>query len=207
MPADNPSMGRRRHPLVRLRQRGTAAVEFALLAGVLLTLVFGIFEVARLMFVYNTLQEVTRRAAAAAVNVYPRDAAAIQQIKQQAIFRDSPGELALAPTVTDANIRIEYLALTRDPVSNALSLAKIDQSAWPSCAAENRQICMRDPNAANCIRFVQVSICDKADASNCKPVNSTTMLPLVTLNVALHKATTISPAESLGYRMGMSPCP
>jgi Flp pilus assembly protein TadG len=200
-------MGRRRRPRLHLRQRGTAAVEFALLAAVFFTLVFGIFEVARLMFVYNTLQEVTRRAAAAAVNVYPRDGAAIQQIKQQAIFRDSPGELALAPTVTDANIRIEYLALKRDPTNNALTLARIDQSAWPSCAAQNRQICMRDPNADNCIRFVQVSVCDTADATNCKPVNSTTTLPLITLNIPLHRATTIATAESLGYSMGMSPCP
>jgi len=207
MSANNPSRGARRRPGLHARQRGTAAVEFALLAAVFFTLVFGIFEVARLMFVYNTLQEVTRRAAAAAVNVYPRDGAAIQQVKQEAVFRDSPGELMLAPSITDASIRIEYLALKRDPVSSELSLAKIDEGDWPNCAAQNRQICMRDPNANNCIRFVQVSICDTADATNCKPVNSTTMLPLVTLTVPLHKATTIAPAESLGYKMGMSPCP
>jgi hypothetical protein len=57
--------------------------------------VFGIIEVSRLLFVYNTLQEVTRRAAAAAVNVYPGNAVALAKVKQDAVFRDSPGELVL----------------------------------------------------------------------------------------------------------------
>jgi Flp pilus assembly protein TadG len=195
-----------RHPF-RLRQEGTAAIEFALLAGLFFTLVFGIIEVARLMYVYGTLQEVTRRAAVAAANVYARDTTALTKVKQYAVFRDSPGELVLASPVTDANIRIEYFALTRDSASNELSLAKIDDSALPTCAAQNRQICMRDPNASNCIRFVQASVCDTANTSTCNPVTSKMLMPLVDLGVKLHKATTITPAESLGYTAGMSPCP
>lgn len=190
----------------RLRQEGTAAIEFALLALIFFTLVFGIIEVARLLYVYNTLQEVTRRAAAAAANVYARDDTALQKVKQYAVFRDSPGELLLAPPVSDANIRIEYLALKRDSASNALSLTKIDHDSLPSCAAQNRQICMRDPNADNCIRFVQVSVCDTANTGSCVPVTSKMLFPLVELGVALHKATTITPAESLGYSTGMPPC-
>jgi hypothetical protein len=191
----------------RLRQAGTAAVEFALLAGVFFTLVFGIIEVARLMFVYGTLQEVTRRAAVAAANVYPLDTASLEKVKQYAVFRDSPGELALASPITNANIRIEYFALTRDATSNELSLVKIPDGSFPSCAAQNRQICMRNPNADNCIRFVQASICDTANTATCQPVTSKMLLPMVDLGVKLHKATTIKPAESLGYTAGMSPCP
>jgi Flp pilus assembly protein TadG len=205
MPANKTPRALRRPS--RQRQEGTAAIEFALLAGVFFTLVFGIIEVARLMYVYGTLQEVTRRAAVGAANVYARDAAALQNVRQHAVFRDSPGELVLAAPVTDANIRIEYFALTRDPASNELSLAKIDDSALPSCAAQNRQICMRDPNASNCIRFVQASVCDTANTASCDAVTSTMLLPLVGLGVKLHKATTITPAESLGYTAGMSPCP
>ena len=52
MPANNPS-----------RQRGVAAVEFALVVIIFLTLLFGIIELARSMYVFNTLKEVTRRAA------------------------------------------------------------------------------------------------------------------------------------------------
>ena len=206
MPANkSPRVLRRRSPT--RRQEGTAAIEFALLAGIFFTLVFGIIELARLMYVYGTLQEVTRRAAVAAANVYARDTTALQKVKQYAILRDSPGELVLAPPITDANIRIEYLALTRDPTSNGLSLVKIDDGALPNCAAQNRQICMRNPNADNCIRFVQVSVCDTANTGACNPVTSQMLLPLVPLEVKLHKATTITPAESLGYTAGMSPCP
>ncbi|MGJ7915266.1 TadE/TadG family type IV pilus assembly protein [Massilia sp. LXY-6] len=203
--ATNPSRGIRLRP--RTSQAGTTAIEFALLAGLFFTLVFGTIEVARLMFVYNTLQEVTRRAAVAAVNVYPGDTTAIDKVKQDAVFRTSPGDLALAPPVSDQNIRIEYLALLRDTSSGALSLSKIDQSALPTCAAKNRQICMQNPNAANCIRFVQVSVCDTADSSNCVPVKSQMLLPLVDLRLPLHKATTIATAESLGYVAGTAPCP
>lgn len=205
MPANKPSRALQR-PLQR-RQEGTAAVEFVLLAGIFFTLVFGVIEVARLMYVYGTLQEVTRRAAVAASHVYAGDTAALQKVRQNAVFRDSPGELALAAPVTDANIRIEYFALTRDPASNKLSLAKIDDSALPTCAAQNRQICMRDPNASNCIRFVQASVCDAGNTASCDPLTSTMLLPLVDLRLKLHKATTITPAESLGYTAGMSPCP
>lgn len=203
--ADNRSRRSRLRP--RTSQAGTAAVEFALLAGVFFTLVFGVMEVARLMYVYNTLQEVTRRAAAEVANVYPRDTTAINQVKDDAVFRSSPGGLPLAPPVTDQNIRIEYLALLRDPASGALTLSKIDPSALPTCAAQNRQICMQNPNAANCIRFVQVSVCDTGDTSNCNPVQSSSLLSLATLSPYLHKATTIATAESLGYVAGTSPCP
>lgn len=191
----------------RTSQAGTAAVEFVLLAGLFFTLVFGTIEIARLMFVYNTLQEVTRRAAAAAANVYPRETKEINKVKQDALFRTSPGELALAPPVSDKNLRFDYLALVRDASSGALTLSKIDESEWPSCAAQNRQICMQNPNAANCIRFVQVSVCDTADSSNCKPVKSQLLLPMVELHLSLHKATTIATVESLGYVAGTSSCP
>lgn len=190
----------------RSSQAGTTAVEFALLAGLFFTLVFGVIEIARLMYVFNTLQEVTRRAAAAAVNVDPRDTTAINSVKQDAVFRTSAGELVLAPPVTDANIRIEYLALLRDS-TGALNLSRIDPSLLPTCPAQNRQICMQNPNAANCIRFVQASVCDTADSSNCIPVKSQMLMPLVQFGVTLHKATTIATAESLGYVAGASPCP
>ena len=54
----------------RTSQAGTTAVEFAITSIFFFLLVFGILELARIMYVFNTLQEVTRRAAAAAVNVY-----------------------------------------------------------------------------------------------------------------------------------------
>lgn len=181
-------------------QAGTAAVEFALLAVIFFSCVFGIIETTRLLFVYNTLQEVTRRAAAAAVKVYPTDTDATAAVRQYAIFRNSPGGLMLAPPVTDEHIRLEYLRF---------DLSVIPPAAWPADASANKQVCMMNPRAANCIRFVQVRVCDTAQAGECNAVRSHMLLPLIDLRLPLHRATTIAPVESFGYVPGTLPpgCP
>jgi hypothetical protein len=179
-------------------QGGTAAVEFAIVALVFFMLVFGILELARIMYVFNTLQEVTRRAAAAAVNVYPTDTAALAHLKQDAVFRSSSGELPLAPPITDSHVRIEYLAY---------DLSVIPTSSLPSCAATNQQICMANPHSGSCIHFVQVQVCDPSNTSACVSARSQAMFPLVNLPVLLPKAPTISPVETLGYNQGVPPCP
>lgn len=182
------------HPPIK--QAGTTAVEFALLAVIFFSFVFGIIETARLLFVYNTLQEVTRRGAAAAVKVYPTDTTAIAAVRQHAIFRDSPGELVLAPPVTDDHIRLNYLTF---------DLSIIPPGSWPANASENRRICMMDSRAANCIRFVQVQVCDPADSSACNAVTARMILPFIDLRMPLHRATTIAPVESFGYVPGTLP--
>lgn len=190
-------------------QRGTAAVEFALLAALFFLVMFGIMEVARMLYVYGTLQEVTRRAASSAAHVYPTDGAGIARLKYHALFRTSPGELALAPPVSDAHLRLDYLALTRDPDDGNLSLAPVAPGSIPNSAARNRQVCMANPNATDCIRFVQVRICGGPvdGAGECPRVRSRMLLPIVDMRVPLHRATTIVPVESFGYQPGDSPCP
>lgn len=190
----------------RKSQAGVAALEVAMLAVVFFPLVFGILEVARLCYVFTTLQESTRRAAAAAVNVDPNDTEAIAKIKQDAIFRSSPGELSLGAPVTDSHIRIQYLALTRRP-DGSMSMDEVKKASWPTCPGDNRQRCMADPNAANCIRFVQVSVCDPADLDACDAVKSQPLTGLADFTITLPKATTIVPAESLGFMPGMSVSP
>jgi Flp pilus assembly protein TadG len=187
------------------RHKGATAVEFALLATVFFALVFGIMEVARLIYVYNTLQEVTRRAAANAVQVFPRDTAGLAQVRHDAVFRSSPGNLVLAPPVTSEHVRIDYLALTRDS-SSAMSLTPIPESLLPSCPGQNRQVCTNNPNAPNCIRFVRVRICDPATASECIAARSGSLVSLVAFGIPLHKATTIARVETLGYQPGTPPC-
>lgn len=177
-------------------QAGTAAVEFALLAVIFFMFVFGIIELARVLFVINTLHEVTRRTAAAAVNVYPRDTAATARVRQYGVLRNSPGELVLGSPVTDAHVRLEYLRF---------DLAVIPEALWPNDAAANRQICMSNPRAPTCIRFVQVRICNPAETGQCNTVTSRMMLPLIDLRVPFPRATTIVPVESLGYVPGTLP--
>jgi Flp pilus assembly protein TadG len=177
-------------------QAGTAAVEFALLAVIFFMFVFGVIELARVLFVINTLHEVTRRTAAAAVNVYPRDTDATARVRQHGILRSSPGELVLGNPVTDEHVRLDYLRF---------DLSVIPEASWPNDAAANRQICMSNPRAPTCIRFVQVRICNPAETDQCTTVTADMMLPLVDLRVPFPRATTIVPVESLGYVPGTLP--
>lgn len=194
-----PTGSLRRHSTrSRTSQSGVAAVEFAIIAIVFFMFAFGIIEIARVMYVYNTLQESTRRAAAAAANVYPTDTAAIARLKEDAVFRTSPGQLFLGPPVSDNHIRIDYLAY---------DLSVIPTSALPSCASDNQQICMANPHSASCIHFVEVRVCDPSNTSTCVAAQSQAMFPLVSLPVPLPTAPTIVPVETLGYRQGVPPCP
>ena len=61
----------------RFRQRGVAAVEFALVASLLFTLLFGVMEMGRVLFYWNTATEATRLGARLAV-VCGKDAAVIK---------------------------------------------------------------------------------------------------------------------------------
>lgn len=197
------SQSQMRRPL-RTSQAGATVVEFALLVVIFLMFVFGIMELARLMYVFNTLQESTRRGASAAVNADFSNQAAMDSIRYDAVFRNSAGDLILAP-VSDKNIRIDYLALLRES-DGSMTMTPIPTASLPSCAALARQICMANPNAANCIRFVRVRVCDERNTAECDAVPYKVIVPLVNLTVNLPKATTIATAESLGVKPGTGPC-
>jgi hypothetical protein len=186
-------------------QRGATTVEFAIIAGLFLLLVFGAMELARLMFVFNTLEEVTRRAAAKAAVTSFRDSAALARIRADAVFRTSPGTLMLASPVTDAHVRIDYLAQTSTAPGN-LTMQAIPAASLPTCPARNRQICMANPNDAQCIRFVRVRICQPGGGDSCGTVMYQPILPLIELLLPLPSATTIVPAETLGFKLGATPC-
>lgn len=93
----------------RLAQRGSFIVEFAVVVALLVTVLFGIIEVARIMYIYNTLQDATRRAAFYASVTDYRQQSAMQLLQQRAIFRETPGELVLGGPITDEHFRVDYL--------------------------------------------------------------------------------------------------
>lgn len=187
-------------------QAGVFAVEFALVLVLFLTFVFGVIELARAMYLFNTLQEVTRRAASGAAHIDFRDTAAKNRVRQAAIFRDSPGSLVLGGPVTAEHVRIDYMALVRAG-DGSMTLTPIATGAMPSCPARNRVICMQDPNDPSCIRFVRVRMCDPGDSGACTQVSYQTIVPFVSLPVRLPMATTIVTAETLGFSPGMPLCP
>lgn len=185
------------------RQTGVAAVEVAMLAGLFFALLVGVLEAARLMYLYNSGQEATRHAAAAAALVSHRDAAGLARIRQDAVLRRSPGPLVFGEPVTDASVRIDYLALVRD-AAGGLRMTPIPDAALPLCPRENRRVCTNHPNASNCIRFVRARIC--AAGADCRNLQYRPLFGLLPFTPELPHATTIAVAESLGSMPEGTPC-
>lgn len=80
-----------------LRQRGVAAVEFALIASIFFMLLIGIMEMGRILFYWNTATEATRLGARLAVVCNIDDGA----IKSRM--------MALFPMLKPGSIAIDYL--------------------------------------------------------------------------------------------------
>lgn len=181
----------------RRKQDGVAAVEFAVVAFVFFALFFGAIEIARAMYLCNTLQEVTRRAAAFAVNANFKDDAAMEKVREKAIFRNSPGTLSFGDPISDAHIQIDYMSITRN--GNSLTPTPISSGSLPASPKENRVLCMSDPNDPGCIRLVRVRVCMPGGGGTCTPVSYKTLVSLVPFPLELPTAETIMKAETLGY--------
>ena len=79
------------------RQQGVAAVEFALIASLLFTVLFGVIEMGRLLWTWNAAVEATRYGARLAVVCDLNDS----RIKTKMITR--------LPSLVNGNITISYL--------------------------------------------------------------------------------------------------
>lgn len=183
---------------------GSVTAEFSLILIAFLTLVCGIMEVARIIYLFNTLQVVTLRAATQAAQRNFRDANEMDAIRRQAVFRDTSGVLPLGAPVSDSHVRIEYLALAG---SAGAMMTVIAPSALPSCPVANKLTCMKDPYGPGCIRLVRARICDPAHADSCHGVPYRGMFSFVRIPLTLPMATAIVPAEALGARPGDPACP
>lgn len=191
----------RRFPRTVRAQRGVAAVEFGLVAIIFFLLFFGIVEIARAMYVMNTLQEVTRRAAALAVNTDFSNGAAMQRVREQAIFRDSPGVLLLSDPVSDRHIKIDYLRIPSGNTSMPVPIGTM-----PESPRANRINCTGTPYASNCIRLVRVRVClPGGDSDTCDPVPYRALVSLIPFTFPLPLSTTVATVETLGLPPGV-PC-
>lgn len=158
-------------------QRGVAAIEFALVAVVFFTLLFGMLEMARLFFVFNSVQEVTRRAAREAT-VRWTSAGDQTIVKQLALFGGS--ELPWGAEVTNAAITIEYLQANGNVVAGE-----------PASPADNLSACGDATRVANCIASVRVSVTGVTYTPIVSLFGFLTM-PLPPSQVTIH-------AESMGF--------
>ncbi|WP_297796347.1 TadE family protein [uncultured Marinobacter sp.] len=106
-------------------QSGLHTVEFALVGAMFFILLFAAIEFGRLLFVWNTLDETSRRAARVAV-VCPVEHSAIRRV---AMF-DEPTSSGNSPILRDLHeglIDLDYLDGTgsevSDPATNYLDIA------------------------------------------------------------------------------------
>lgn len=176
----------------RLGQRGAAAVEFALIAMVFFTLLLGIVEFGRFLYLFNTVQEVTRNAARMQVVRWVTEKDAVQR---EAVFQGGTSgtvvSLPAGPEVTNAKILIGFYNTYADALiqNNELTLY---YSGGTSTDNLNNCLLKND----KCIHFVRASFTDAQGNSNLQYVP---MIPLFSyLNISLPGSTVIMPAESMG---------
>lgn len=174
---------------VRAGQRGAAAVEFALVASLFLLLFLGIVEFGRFLFLFNSVQEVTRCAARQAVVRWTDQ---VDGIQRACVFREGEaGEVSLpgAPEVTNLKLSIRFV----------YNLAGDPTSPLPGSPEDNIRACAEGP-PASCIRFVEASIRD-CSGDPCQPVSYQPLIGLFPyLDIDIPHSTVRMPVESLGYR-------
>ena len=194
MHTDRPGL----RPRVRRRaQRGVAAVEFALGAMLFFVFVCGLMEVARALYLWTTMVEVTRRAARMAAYTDLKDPAAIDQLLRRAMFGADTVPLG-GSGLSKANLNLDYLNSAMTPVEPR------------HCAAQNVINCYADPYGASCIRFVRVRLCAAGGGALCQPLVYTPLVGIDFGDAALHypSFSTLVPAGTLGHQNGQSAnCP
>lgn len=97
-------------------QRGITTVEFALVGALALTVLFGVIEIGRALFVWNTLSEATRRGARLAA-VCPMNHPAIARVA----ILSNPGGPDDSPVVGNlgtANVTVSYLDADGTPTAS-----------------------------------------------------------------------------------------
>lgn len=177
---------------------GSVLIELTVTLPFFLLFMYGMLECARMMYLWNTLQDSARVAARAAAIADFSDPTAQAALRNGALFRTTDGPLALSVSIDASHVRIEYL---RQDAAGAL--LPMPGASMPANPAQNLFNCTRDPNDAGCIRFVRASICRPEVADSCVPVPYPPLLPLAPLNwagLALPTSTSLARAEALGYR-------
>ena len=100
------------------KQSGAAMVEFAIIALVFFTVVFGLIESARLFFTLNTLTEMSRRGARLATVCPPDDAKITKALLFNNPTSGSTATSGILPFITSSNVRVLYLDKTGSAICN-----------------------------------------------------------------------------------------
>ena len=111
--------------------QGHTTIEFALVSSVFFVMLFGVFEIARLLFMWNTLTESTRRSARMAITCPVN----YEGILRSAVFTSSDNTAILSNISVD-NFLLEYLdesgATITSPTTAYLSIRFIRVAIKPN---------------------------------------------------------------------------
>lgn len=92
-------------------ERGTALLEFAIVATIFFTMLFAVIEFGRLFWTHNALRDASRRGTRYAI-VRKDDAGSIQAVKNMVVYGDPNANPATAQPLisglTPANVVVEY---------------------------------------------------------------------------------------------------
>lgn len=187
------------------RQRGATGVEFAIGATAFLMLVFGMVEVSRAMYLWNTLANATRVAARAAATTDFNDASAVSTLLNRAVFKYADGSLPMGDGIDGSYLQLDYLQ----------SDGTTRVSPMPRCPAENVVECTRNPEGSSCIRFVRVQLCAAPPGADGVCTATVPFEPMIAFEGLFPKGVmkyptfaAVTPAGSLGYMPGSAgTCP
>jgi hypothetical protein len=173
-------------------QKGAAAVEFALLAIILFVFIFGTIELARIVYLWSTMTQVTSQVARGAAMTNPKDGVAWTAMLRRAMFLTTPGQtkLALGGDIGPGHLKVDYLKYDAETIA----------AAAPLCPAQNTVNCLNDPHGASCVRFVRVRLCNP-DNPGCTKVVYQPLAPLPGINklsVNMPWFTAIVPIGTMG---------
>lgn len=173
------------------RQRGASAVEFAFIAAIFLTLLFGIVEFSRLFFNINSVQEITRSAAREQV-VRWVSAGNQATVRCRAVLAPAGCDSANFPGAIDINSSQVQLSFY-NTFANAVSGTSPINYSGSASAQTNLGNCLI--GNTSCIRFVRATLRNP----NGSLVEFNVLAPFMPSNVfPLPGSTVIMPAEALG---------
>jgi Flp pilus assembly protein TadG len=93
----------------RKNEEGRSLVEFAIVGGVFLTVMFGVIEFGRLYWTHNALRDAARRGARYSA-IRRNDAAGQQAVKNMVVYGNpAGGTTPLVNGLTTSNVGIEYV--------------------------------------------------------------------------------------------------
>lgn len=114
------------------QQRGHATVEFALIGAVFFVLLFGVFELGRILFLWNTLTEATRRGVRTAI-ICPVGHPAI---KNSALFNKENNNNSILSDMSSDDFKLEYLdssgSVINAPANNFMLIRYVRFSVQPA---------------------------------------------------------------------------